>query len=173
MTKKYDEITDSDYEHKSDTVDGETIYFKTAVSANTPQDFINLSKSQKLFIKHALEGADTLIKEHQPNFNIDNFTPETLDNMIDQWNTDSTKFNCTENYFANCMGVAFEFYLVKTYKMKWTMVSDEYGTDYATTIKEIKLTNFPLNSVVKAIDDKREASLHTISLMTKRQIKQF
>lgn len=173
MAKKYDELTDSDYEHKSDTVDGETIYFKTAVSENTPQDFINLSKSQKLFIKHALQSADTLIKEHQPSFSIDNFTPETLDKIIDQWNLDSTKFNCSENSFVNSIGVAFGFYLVKTYKMKWTMITDEYGTDYATTIKEIKLTNFPLNSVAKAIDQKREGSLHTISLMTKRQVKQL
>src|SRR5437867_6528856 len=73
MEKKYDELTDKDYEHKSDTVDGEAIYFKTATSANTPQDFTNLDTSQKLFIKHCLEGADSIIKRHQPNSDIDNF----------------------------------------------------------------------------------------------------
>jgi Domain of unknown function (DUF3806) len=54
--------------------------------------------------------------------------------------------------------------------MKWIMVTDEYGTDYATTIKELELTNFPLNSVFKAIEEKRENSLNTISLMTKQKI---
>jgi hypothetical protein len=170
MDKKYDELTDADYKHDSATVDGDTIYFKTATSANTSQDFINLDNSQKLFIKHSLESADTLIKKYQSNFSIDNFTPQTLDSIIDKWNADSTKFSCSENDFINSIGVAFGFYLVKTYNMKWTMVTDEYGTDYATTIKEIKLTNFPLNSVVKAIEQKREGSLQTISLMTKRQI---
>jgi len=48
------------------------------------------------------------------------------------------------------------------------MVTDEYGTEYATTIEEIKLTNFPLNSIVKAVEQKREGSLQTISLLTKR-----
>ena len=170
MDKKHHELTDKDYEHKSDTVDGETIYFKTAITANTSQDFTNLDNSQKLFIKHCLEGADTLIKKYQSKSSIDNYNPNTLDSIIDQWNVDSTKFACSENYFVNAIGVAFGHFLVTTYNMKWKMVTDEYGTDYATTIDDIKLTNFPLNSVAKAIDQKREGSLQTISLMTKRRI---
>jgi len=173
MDKKYNELTEKDYEHKSDTVDGEEIYFKTAVSASIPQDFINLETSQKLFIKHCLEGADTLIRKYQPTANIDNYTPTTLDNIIDLWNEDSAKFSCSENYFVNTIGTAFGQFLVKTYKMKWIMVTDEYGTDYATTISELNLSNFPLNSVLKAIEQKREGSLQQISLITKRQISEF
>ena len=120
MDKKYNELTEKDYEHKVDTVDGEEIYFKTAVSASIPQDFINLDTSQKSFIKHFLEGADTLIRKYQPNSTIDNYTPQTLDNIIDLWNADSTKFTCSENYFVNTVGAAFGQFLVKTYKMKWT-----------------------------------------------------
>ena len=170
MDKKYDKLTHKDYEHKVDTVDGEEIYFKTAVSTSIPQDFINLDTSQKLFIKHCLEGADTLIRKFQPNFTIDNYTPQTLDNIIDLWNSDCTKFTCSENYFVNTIGTAFGQFLVKTHKMKWTMVTDEYGTDYSTTISELKLSNFPLNSVIKAIEQKREGSLQQISLITKKQI---
>jgi hypothetical protein len=170
IDKKYNELTDKDYEHKIDTVDGEEIYFKTAVTASIPQDFVNLDNSQKISIKHSLESADTLIKKFQPSSNIDNFTPQTLDNLIDLWNTDSTKFDCSENYFVNTIGTAFGQFLVKTYKMKWTIVTDEYGTDYATTIKELNFTNFPLNSIAKAIEQKREGSLQQISLITKKQI---
>ena len=170
MDKKYNELTEKDYTHESDTVDGETIYFKTATTANTPQDFTNLDNSQKLFIKHCLEAADTLIRTNEPNSDINNFTPQTLDSIIDKWNTDTTGFSCTEDYFINAIGTAFGHYLVKTYKMKWTMVTDEYGTEYATTIEELRFTNFPLNSVAKAVDQKREGSLQTISLMTKQHI---
>ena len=173
MDKKYDKLTDKDYKHKVDTVDGEEIYFKTAVSTSIPQDFINLDTSQKLFIKHCLEGADTLIRKYQPNFTIDSYTPQTLDNIIDLWNSDSTKFTCSENYLINTIGTAFGQFLVKTYSMKWAMVTDEYGTDYATTIKELNLSNFPLNSIVKAIEQKREGSLQQISLITKRQISEL
>lgn len=170
MDKKYNELTEKDYEHKVDTVDGEEIYFKTAKSASIPQDFTNLDTAQKLFIKHSLEGADTLIRKHQPNSSIDNYTPQTLDSLIDLWNADSTQFTCSENYFVNTIGTAFGQFMVKTYKMKWTIVTDEYGTDYATTISELRLSNFPVNSVVKAIEQKREGSLQQISLITKRQI---
>ena len=170
MNKKYNELTDKDYQHNSDTIDGETIYFKTTTFANTPQDFTNLDTSQKLFIKRYLEAANILIKQFGANSNIDNFTPQTLDNIIDQWNIDSTKFSCSRDYFVNSTGSAFGLYLVKSYKMKWTMITDEDGTDYATTLNEINLTNFPLNSVAKAIEQKRKGSLQTISLITKRQI---
>ncbi len=54
--------------------------------------------------------------------------------------------------------------------MKWKIVSDEDGTDYATVNEELKFENFPLNSVLKAIDQKREGSLTTISLLNKRDI---
>ena len=129
-----------------------------------------MDNSQKLFIKHNLESADSLIKKYQPNSSIDNFTTVTLDSIIDLWNSDSTKFNCTDTYFINVVGTAFGHYLVKTYKMKWKMVTDEYGTDYSTTIETIKLTNFPLNSVAKAIEQKRQGSLQSIFLLTKRQM---
>lgn len=170
MKKKYSELTDKDYEHKVDTVDGDTLYYKTAVSENIPQDFTNLNTTQKLFVKHFLQSADTLIRKYQPPATIDNFTAKTLDNIIDLWNSDSSKFTCTENNFVNTIGVAFGHLLVNTFKMKWTMVKDEYGTDYATTLSEIKLTNFPLNSVVKAIEQKREGSLQQIILINKKQI---
>lgn len=80
MNKKYSDLTENDYDHKSDTINGEEVYFKTAVTASTPQDFTNLDNSQKLFIKHNLESADSLIKKYQPNSSIDNFTTMTLDN---------------------------------------------------------------------------------------------
>ena len=173
MSKKYSELNEKDYKIQVDSVDGEEIYFKSAISANDPQDFTNLDSSQKLFIKNSLEAADSIIRKYKPDTNIDNFAPKILDDIIDLWNTDSSKFTCSEDNFVNAIGVAFGFHLVKTYKMKWTMVTDEYGTDYATTIAELKVTNFPLNSVVKAIEQKREGSLHQISLITKKQISEL
>ena len=60
MNKKYNELTDKDYQHQSASVDGETIYFKTSSTIIVPQDFTNLDNEQRLFIKHCLESADTL-----------------------------------------------------------------------------------------------------------------
>ena len=57
--------------------------------------------------------------------------------------------------------------------MKWKIVTDEIGSDYATTIEKLEIANFPLNSVQKAVDQKREGSLTAISLLTKRDILQI
>jgi len=173
MNKKYHELTDQDYKRDSAYINGDTIYFKTATLTSTPQDFINLDEEQKLFLEQSWESADILIRKYQSGSTIDNYTPKTLDNIIDIWNSNETKFSCSENDFVNAIGVAFGFYLVKTCNMKWTIISDEYGTDYATTIEEIELVNFPLSSVAKAINQKREGSLNAISLMTKQHIEEL
>ncbi len=84
--------------------------------------------------------------------------------MIDLYN--DNKLKCLQNSFVNSVGVAMGDYLVDKLGMTWTIVEDKYGRDYGTTIETIKLTNFPLNSVVKAIEQKREGSMQTIYLMT-------
>ncbi len=96
--KKYNELNDTDYKHDSDIIEGETVYFKTATTKIIPEKISNLDKEQELFIKQCLEGADSLIRTHFPNSNINNFTTNTLDDLIDLWNSDSTKFNCSKNY---------------------------------------------------------------------------
>jgi Domain of unknown function (DUF3806) len=171
--KKYSELTDKDYKHEIDTVDGDTIYFKTATIANTPQKIDSLNEQQKQFVKYCLLSADSIIRNCLSNKNITNFTTTSLDEIIDKWNEDSLQFHCTKEHFVNCIGVAFGDYLIKTHNMEWKIVTDEYGSDYATTIEKINLINFPLNSVLKAIEQKRVGSLTTISLITKRDIVQL
>jgi len=171
--KKYSELTEKDYKHEIDTVDGDTVYFKTAKTANTPQKIVSLNDNQKQFVKYCLLSADSIIRDHLSNKNIAKFTTASLDEIIDKWNEDSLQFHCTKEHFVNCIGVAFGDYLIRTYNMEWKIVTDEYGSDYATTIKKINLTNFPLNSVLKAVEQKREGSLTTISLVTKRDIVQL
>lgn len=170
MVKKYEDLSKEDYEHESASVDGETTYFKTATTENPPQDYNDLDNEDNTFIKDCLDAADYFLRTFLSDSNIDNYTPASLDELIDQWNSDNAKFKCSQDYFVYVIGFAFGQYLVKTYNMKWTKVTDEYGTDYATTIKELKFTNFPINSILKAIEKKREASLNAISLMNKHHI---
>ncbi len=171
--KKYTELSDSDYKQETDTIGGDTVHFKTAAVANTPQKITSLTDEQKQFISQCLSGADTIVTRGGFKSNHDNFTPKILDKIIDRWNQDSLQFHCTKEHFVNCIGAAFGDYLVRTYSLEWQVTTDEYGTDYATTFEKIRLTNFPLNSVLKAIEQKREGSLLSISLVTKRQIQQL
>lgn len=168
--KKYNDLTDSDYEHRIDTVDGEEVFYKSATSQVDPaQKFRALNNQQKMFIKEQLNLADTFLQKFQNKINIYNYTPENLDNIA-LWNEDSSKFNSSKSAFVNAIGVAFGTYLINKYKMTWAIVSDSYGEDYATTLAEFHFSNFPLNSVLKAIDQNREGSLQQIYLLTKRDI---
>jgi hypothetical protein len=162
--KKYNELTDIDYKHESDTVNNDTFYFKTAITENEPQEFRELVQSDEEFLKKCREFADSLIKTYSPGYSIKNYTPEVLDNLIDLYNTNNIK--CSQNAFVNSIGVAMGDYLVEKLGMTWTVVEDAYGIDYGVTIKNIKLTNFPLNSVLKDIEQKCDGSLQSIFLMT-------
>lgn len=171
--KKYSELTDNDYKHENDTISGDTVYFKTAEIADEHQAFNKLNVQQEIFIKDCLTSADSLIRSYIHGVNINNYTPKTLDKLIDEWNVDSTKFQCEKEHFVNIVGFAFGQYLVKEYHMYWTIVTDEEGKEYATKIDGVDFLNFPLNSVLKAIDQHREGSLNTISLLTKRDIEKL
>jgi len=173
MTKKYNELKDDDYVNNSDNIDGEEVNYKTAESEAEAQEFRDLDDEEILFIQTCLELADEIIKSFSKNNSINNYDLELLDNIIDQWNADNTNFGVTENEFVNSIGAAFGQKLTEQYNMIWTMLTDSYGTDYAITIPEIKLTNFPLSSVLKAVEDRRVGSLISISLLTKKQIEEL
>jgi hypothetical protein len=162
--KKYQDLTDKDYKHESDLVNGDTIYYKTAETENEHQKFSELDSTDKEFINNCKDLADSLLKTNIPSSSIKNYTPEQLDYLIDLYN--SKKLRCSQNAFVNSIGVAMGGFLVDKLGMKWTIVEDKYGRDYGTTIEEIKLTNFPLNSVLKAIEQNREGSMKSIYLMT-------
>jgi hypothetical protein len=169
MPKKFHELDDEDYEHHSEEIDGKTIYYKSSVSEMTKQEFANLSQDDCEFIFQNILSADTLISKHIAGQNLKTFTAETLDNLIDLWNDDVTQFDCTESDFINFIGSAFGHFLNKMIGSKWILLTDEYGTDYSCQIDEISLRAFPLNSVLKAIEQKRENSLDTIYLMLKEK----
>ncbi len=162
--KKYIDLTDSDYKHDSDSVNGETIYYKSAETEKETQEFLELEASDKDFLNNCRTFADSLIKVHFNGKSIENYSPETLDKLIDLYNYN--KLECSKNSFVNSVGVAMGDYLVDKLGMTWTIVNDKYGRDYGTTIGDINVTNFPLNSVLKAIEQKREGSMQTIYLLT-------
>ena len=169
--KKYGDLTDRDFKHEVDTVDGKKIYFKTAQSADIPQKFASLKEEEINFIKVCSRNAVDIARTQLSDANTEHLTPEILDKLIDKWNEDSTKFSCSQHDFINAAGVAFGNYLVETYDMQWKTVSDEYGLDYATLNEhEHNLCSFPISSASKAIDQKRKGSLQVISLMIKRKL---
>jgi hypothetical protein len=166
--KKYKDLTDKDYQHESASVNGQKVYYKTAITENEPQKFSELNKVDLEFMNNCRAYADSLIQLNFPNNSIKDYSAELLDSMINLYN--SNKVNCSQNAFVNSVGVAFGDFLVYKLNMKWTVVEDKYGRDYGTTLTDIKLTNFPLNSVLKALEQKRDSSLLSIYLINVNSI---
>ena len=169
--KKYTELSDSDFKHESAIVDKDTVYYKSAETANENQKFMELEQTDKAFMTNCRKVADSLISSNYSGFSIKNYTPKLLDKLIELYNSDNLK--CSQDIFVNSIGVAMGDYLVNKLNMKWVIVEDDYGREFGTTIEEIKYTNFPVNSVLKAIEQKREGSMQTIYLMNVQTIKEL
>jgi hypothetical protein len=169
--KRFSELTDSDFKHVNSLVNGETISYKTAVTKNDPQKFLELDQNDIRFCASCRSFGDSLIRKHLPNNSIKDYTPETLDKLIDLYI--QGKVNCSQNEIVNFIGVLMGDYLVTHLRMKWVIIEDEDGRDFGVTKDSIKLTNFPLNSVLKDIEHRSEGSCNRIYLMTLQTIKEI
>lgn len=168
---QYSELSEEDFKHDSDIVNGDTVYYKTStLNANENETLLELNDGDSAFLRESLQQADTLLNLHKKGLTAKEATPKILDDLIDAWNKDNTGFHCSRAEFISAVGATFGYYEVKTYHMKWKVLKDAYGTDYCTHLGELNVFNYPFSSVTKALDEKREGSLHHISLMTNKQI---
>ncbi|PQJ12703.1 hypothetical protein CJD36_002865 [Flavipsychrobacter stenotrophus] len=167
---KYDQLKESDYKKKTDTIDGEVVNSKEAIVKEIDQQITNLNSEQERRVEREMMKAGTLLKEHLKGISINNYTASSLDDLVDLWNNDNSKFNCSQDEFMNTVGFAFGQYLVNTHGMKWKIVNDEYGEDYAIMFENSTLINYPLSSVDKAIREHRVGSLNSISLLDTKAI---
>lgn len=144
-------------------IDGHTIEYNTWVLDLIKQDLINLDDTNKEFITYSLVDADILLKQLDSEANISSYSAKDLDNLIDLWRNKRTNFKYVEEQeFVNAIGAAFGNLLNTTYNLKWTIVSDEYGTDFACIREKPLLQAFPFDSVWKSVEKDRENSLQAI-----------
>ncbi len=168
--KRFSELTEADFEHVSDTSGGDSIYYKVATVANTGQEVRPLNDEERSFLDACLAGADTMLREHFEHTDLTNFSCHALDELISRWHDDSAQFHCSREHFADCIGAAFGEFLARTYRMQHVIITDENGTDHATVLPALQITNYPINSVHKAIEQEREGSLAVIAAVNKREI---
>jgi Domain of unknown function (DUF3806) len=71
------------------------------------------------------------------------FMPHVLDEVFGQWLTDTSKTKKDANFVVNSFGAAFGQYLVDNYGMKWIIVKDDYGIDYAVIHKKWNIIAYP------------------------------
>jgi len=174
MKKKYGDLEDSDYKDDSIESGGKNIQFKTTTVAPHDQEFIKLNEKDKEFITYSLGDADDLLKILDSNKGIDNYTAADLDDLLFMWINKRYDFKTLDEVqFVNAIGSAFGHYMNKECGTIWTVVSDEYGTDYACFSENPNFQTFPFSSVWKAIEQNREGSLESIILLVKEKMKEW
>lgn len=171
MAKKFNDLEDDDYENKSFEAEGQTINYKTSTVEPVKQDFLNLNESDTDFINYCLGDADDLLKTLDEK-SISNYTAKDLDELLFRWNNKKQDFKyIEETQFVNAIGAAFGNYLNRVFNTIWSVISDEYGTDYAcVSTGDFNYQLFPFSSTWKAIEQKREDSLNAIILIVKKNI---
>ncbi|SHF73051.1 DUF3806 domain-containing protein [Dysgonomonas macrotermitis] len=153
----------NDFEHKSFEINGRTVEYKTKVVSKVEQDFINLSDNNREFIAYSLVDAEILLKQLDASKDLSSYTAYDLDTLINYWLHKKSWFkHVSEEEFVNAIGAAFGHCLNVRFKTIWTIVSDEYGTDFACISESPKFQTFPFSSVRKAVEEGREGPLQDI-----------
>ncbi|MDR2955342.1 MAG: DUF3806 domain-containing protein [Prevotella sp.] len=173
MTKKYNELEDNDYEDKSFEAEGQTVNYKASTIDPVEQEFINLNDADKKFINYSLGDADDLLKTIEKGIN--NYTAKDLDELLYRWNNKKYDFKYfEETQFVNAIGAAFGNCLNKNFNTIWSVISDEYGTDYACiSTGEYSFQLFPFSSAWKAVEQNREDSLNAIILIMRKNMEEW
>ncbi|MDU1889438.1 MAG: DUF3806 domain-containing protein [Dysgonomonas sp.] len=175
MKNIFDDPDHKDYEEESFEADGQVINYKKSTVEPVEQDFINLNEANREFIDYCFGDADDLLKTLSEDKNLSNYTAKDLDDLLYLWNNKKYDFKFfEENQFVNAIGAAFGNYLNREFNTIWTVISDEYGTDYACIATgEYNFQLFPFSSTWKAVEQNREDSLNAIVLIVKRNIDEW
>jgi hypothetical protein len=171
--KKYGDLTDVDYKKDTLKIDGEEVPTKIATTENEPQLKTDFTSQDKTWLAKNLENARELKNEYweKPMPKEKEFMPHVLDEVFEQWMTDTSKTKKDADFVTNSCGAAFGQYLVDNYNMKWIIVKDDYGTDYAVIHKKWNIIAYPPSSVRKGIEQDKRNFFSSIELTVKQQIK--
>jgi len=174
MSKKYNELEDEDYKDKSFESGERTIHYKTATIDKYPQEFLNLNEKDKEFIDYCLGDADDLLKVLSKTKSISEYVAADLDELLLMWQKKTFDFKTVdETQFVNAIGAAFGHCMNRECETVWSVISDEYGTDYACVSENPNFQTFPFSSVWKAVEQNRVGSLDAIILLVKDKKKEW
>jgi hypothetical protein len=171
--KKYGDLTDEDYKKDTLRINGKDVPFKSATTENETQLKTDFTNKDKAWLVESLQKAGQLKNDYweKPMPKKNEFMPVVLDEVFGRWMNDTSKTKKDADFVINSLGAAFGQYLVDNYNMKWIIVKDDYGTDYAVIHKNWNIIAFPLSSVNKGIEQDKQNLFSSIELMIKQQIK--
>lgn len=165
-------MKNNEFEEKSFEINGRTVEYRVKISEQIKQDLLNISEKDKEFIAYSLVDAEILLKQLDETKDLTNYSAIDLDDLINLWRYKRSSFKLVnEDEFVNAIGAAFGNCLNGTFHTVWSIIIDEYGTDFACISEEPKFQTFPFSSVWKAVEEGKEGSLQAIIDLVEKHLK--
>jgi len=86
---------------------------------------------------------------------------------------DDNVFKKSQTYELQCLGVAFGDALTSELPLRWTMVTDEYGTDPTLRFKKTRVQINALTMISKRIERDEHVDVSELLRMTREQLAQI
>jgi hypothetical protein len=97
----------------------------------------------------------------------------SLDATWRAWHNDTSEARVDANAFVNAIGAALGQHLVRDLSLDWAIISDDFGTDLGLFGEPGAITVFPVNMLVKRIDEAESPvrRLHEATLENVRRVR--
>jgi len=91
--------------------------------------------------------------------NVDEPTLMDYDNAFRMWQNDESSV-FSDQQVMETLGGYIGNKCVADLGMEWSVVVDEYGTDYAVRSAETEVASYPFSAVLKRIEDRQNGFIH-------------
>ena len=126
-----------------------------------------MNSEEKDWLQMSLRASEDLSRKYGSGGELN---PKTLDVIFARWMHEEGEKEPGE-LIADSLGAAFGDYMVQNHGFSWTVISDQYGTEFAVEHGETKTTGFPRASVEKRIDSGEEGFFDAIQVILLDTIK--
>ena len=130
----------------------------TESAGGTSEQQITLVTGDDLLRLQAL-GSDgpAFVQHYLPD--VDKLTLEDYDNAFELWQNDKQS-DYSDAQVIEIIGGYLGNKCVQDLDMEWSVVTDEYGTDYAVRSNQVEVTTYPFSAVLKRIEDGNSGFIH-------------
>jgi hypothetical protein len=112
-------------------------------------------------------GALSFASEH--GIETDELNADDLDELLKRWApsvADPDEFDAV----TKTLGFAFGNHLARRYGMRWIVISDRYGVDFAVREETTRCTSFPLSVVAKRLESGERDFMGPVAFAIQKQI---
>jgi len=165
-------LTTSDYKKDTSQTAIQSIPLQNATTVNEPQQRVEFAGKDKNWLAQSLQNARIIENQYwkKPIPKETEFSPELLDQVFDLWVSDTSKTKEKADMIIISLGAALGQWMADHYNMKWIIVTDSYGTDYALIHKRWNIVAYPLSSVKEGVEENKKKFFGSTAATIQNQV---